>query len=95
MTQELKNQLAALLAEGKFNEVKKLVSGLLAGDLTDEERGAVLAGIALAYMEAENAAKGGYRDALAEGVATIEKVDKAGKELENQAKIDTVRSELQ
>lgn len=94
MSDSLRQQLGQLLAEGKFDEVKKLVSGMLAGDLTDEERGAVLAGIALAYTEAENAAKMVYRDALSDGIEAIQKVNKAEKALEDRARIDGVRAEL-
>ena len=92
MTQDLKAQLGALLSAGKFDEVKKLVSGLLEGDLTNEERGAVLAGIALAYMEAKNAAQAPYREALVQGVQTISRINEAEKKLEEQAKRDTVRA---
>ena len=94
MTQELQQQIGALLTAGKFDEVKKLVSGMLAGDLTDEERGAVLAGIALAYMEAQNAAKAVYKDALEEGLEAVGDINEAEQKLEEQAKIDVVRADL-
>ncbi len=94
MTQELQQRIGALIAEGKFDEVKTLVSGMLAGELTNEERGAVLAGIALAYMEAQNSAKAVYRDALAEGIEAVSAVNESEKELEKQAKVDMVRADL-
>ena len=94
MTQELQQRIGALIAEGKFDEVKKLVSDMLEGDLTNEERGAVLAGIALAYMEAQNAAKAVYRDALEDGIEAVSAVNDEEKTLEAQAKIDMVRTDL-
>ena len=94
MTQELQQRIGALIAEGKFDEVKKLVSGMLAGDLTDEERGAVVAGIALAYMEAQNAAKSVYRDALEDGIEAVSAVNDTEKTLAEQAKVDMVRADL-
>lgn len=94
MTQELQQKLGALLSAGKFDEVKKLVSGMLEGNLTDEERGAVLAGIALAYMEAQNAAKAVYKDALEEGLETVDDINAAEEKLEERAKIDAVKADL-
>jgi hypothetical protein len=94
MSEQLKQKIGRLISEGKFDEVKKLVSGMLAGDLTDEERGAVLAGIALAHMEAENAARAVYRDALADAVEDAEQIGRAEKALDEQTKIDMVRADL-
>ncbi len=87
-------QLEELLAGAKYEEAKKLIGEMVQVKLSSEEKGAVLVGIASAYMDISNAINETYRDALKEVIASIELVDKSESDFNDKLKLEEVKKDL-
>jgi len=87
-------QIETLLAEKKYDEVRKIITDAVKEDIPGEEKGAILVGFASAYMTISNAINEQYRDALKEAIAGMEMINKAESETIDQIKLDEVKNNL-
>lgn len=87
-------KLESLLDAKKYDEARELINAAVSENLTQEQRGAALAGIASVYVEVSNAINARYKDALEEAVAGIKQLKAAESRANDKVKLAGLRSDL-
>ena len=88
------NKLKELLTANKEQEATELIKEIASKDLTPEEEGAVLVGIAEIYMTLENSANEDYAKALASLLESFKQVDAAESGSKDGIRIQQLRKDL-
>jgi hypothetical protein len=93
MTTDIKH-LEDLIAQKRYNEAKGLIKMAMNEPLTKEERGAALVDFASLYMKINTAIAMEYKNALADAVEGMKKINAAKSKTGDAIKLEEVRGKL-
>ena len=93
MSTDLQN-LGQLIDDKKYDEAKAVISAAVKDDLTDDEKGAALVGLASVYLNMSNNISQQYIDTLKETIDALEKLKKAEIEARDGIDLAEVRAGL-
>ncbi len=94
MSTDLQN-LTQLIEEKKFDEARAVISAAVQSDLTDDEKGAALTGLATVYLRMSNAISQKYIDTLKETITALEHLKKAELQAHDTVDLAEVRAGLE
>jgi hypothetical protein len=86
--------LETLLAEGKYDDARKIITEKISAPITDGEKGDNLIGLSTAYLDISNAINTRYRDALKEAVEGMKVLRSAESKNGETIQIAEVREKL-
>jgi hypothetical protein len=87
-------QLEKLLAEGKQEEVKKLLQNYLSQDLSEADKGSTYLNLASIYMQVMNKFNKRYLDALNSAIEAVKSINKEGQEINDTAALSMARAKI-
>lgn len=88
------SKLESLLEEKDLAGAGALISQAVSSDLTEEEEGGMLTGLASVYLEVSNSMNERYLSALNETIASLEALQKAEGLSTEKIELATVREQL-
>jgi methanogenic corrinoid protein MtbC1 len=87
--------LTTLFKEGKLDEAKTLINSLVQRELTSREKGELYVNFLSMYMDVVNSLNQEYKLFLQQTLASLKDIKKAEKKVEEDIKIEEVRTGLQ
>lgn len=90
----MEKNLASLLSEGKLDQAKEILKGIVAAPLSDVDRGRAIVTLTMLYVEVKNKIDQEFLADLQQTIDTIRKIGVTERKIKDAAALAKVRSEL-